>query len=210
MSRILIVEASPMGERSSSLSVADAFDKAYREAHPEDDVDVLNLFEEEIPDFGRAEADAKYALMHGKQVSDDDAAAWRRVEGMIERFKSADKYVLAVPMWNFSIPYKLKQLLDVIIQPGYTFSYDPDSGYKGLLTGKRAFVVYARGGEYTEAAGTASYDMQKPYLETALGFMGITDVTSVVVEPTMSGGPEAAAEKRSAAIDEAVKAAAEF
>lgn len=57
-------------------------------------------------------------------------------------------------MWNFGIPYRLKQYIDILVQPGYTFSYSPEQGYTGLVN-KPAAVVYARGGDYSskEAAG---------------------------------------------------------
>ena len=57
-----------------------------------------------------------------------------------EHFKSADKYVFSLPMWNFGIPYKLKHFIDVLVQPGLTFSFSPETGYKGLVTGKPAVV----------------------------------------------------------------------
>ena len=76
------------------------------------------------------------------------AKAWKRVTGVIERFKSADWYLFSLPMWNFGVPYVLKHLIDVIVQPGLTFSFSPTEGYKGLVTGKKAVAVYARGGAY--------------------------------------------------------------
>ena len=51
-------------------------------------------------------------------------------------------------MWNFGIPYILKHYIDLIVQPGLTFSFSPSEGYKGLVTGKPVTVVYARGGAY--------------------------------------------------------------
>ncbi|MEM8866270.1 MAG: NAD(P)H-dependent oxidoreductase, partial [Planctomycetota bacterium] len=104
-----------------------------------------------------------------------------------DEFKSADKYLISVPMWNFGIPYKLKHYIDVIAQPGQTFSFDPESGYSGLVTGKPVAVVYARGGEYGgEGSGM---DHQKPYVEQMLGFLGFTDIHPIVFEPTL-GAPD--------------------
>ncbi|MBV9130893.1 MAG: NAD(P)H-dependent oxidoreductase [Verrucomicrobia bacterium] len=34
----------------------------------------------------------------------EQAQAWKRVEAVIERFKSADWYLFSLPMWNFGIP----------------------------------------------------------------------------------------------------------
>ena len=47
----------------------------------------------------------------------------------------------------------MKHLIDVIVQPGLTFSFSPTEGYKGLVTGKKAAAVYARGGAYGPGTG---------------------------------------------------------
>ena len=88
-------------------------------------------------------------------------------------------------MWNFSIPYKLKHYLDIITQPGLTFSVDPEKGFFGLVTGKPVTAIYSRGGEYTNAEAKGM-DFQKPYLEMAMGFIGFREINSVIIEPTLS------------------------
>jgi FMN-dependent NADH-azoreductase len=210
MSRLLYIKASPINERSYSAAVADAFVEAYKKAHPKDEVKVLDLFTAKLPAFDGAAVSGKYKIMHGKPHSNEEKRAWEKVVAVIDEFKDADKYVMAVPMWNFSIPYRLKQYIDVIVQPGQTFTVDSAGNYKGLVTGKPVLVVYARGGEY--AAGTASeaFDLQKKYLELILGFIGFTDVRSVIVEPTLAAGPAVAEQKRAAAIEKAGKMAQDF
>ncbi len=209
MSTVLAIQASPRGERSHSAAVAQAFLDAYREAHPDDAIDVLNVFAADLPAFDGLAVQAKYTILHGQEHTQEELDAWRAVEAQIERFKAADKYVLSVPMWNFGIPYRLKQYVDLLVQPSYTFSYDPASGYTGLVTGKPVFIAYARGGEYEGSEGEA-LDFQKKYLETILGFMGLTDIRSVVVQPTLMGGPEVAAQRKAAAIAQAQAIAKEF
>ena len=209
MSTVLYVQASPRGERSHSTAVAEAFLDAYRQAHPEDETDTLNVFAEELPALDGLAVQAKYTILHGQEHTAAERDAWRAVEDVIRRFTAADKYVLSVPMWNFGVPYRLKQYLDLLVQPGYTFRFAPDTGYTGLVTGRPAFVAYARGGEYPEPEG-AAYDHQKSYVELVLGFLGFTDVRSVVVEPTLMGGPDVAAERRAAAIAQAQAMAKDF
>jgi FMN-dependent NADH-azoreductase len=89
-------------------------------------------------------------------------------------------------MWNFGIPYKLKQFIDVLVQPGLAFSFSPETGYKGLITGKPAVAVYARGGAYGPGSGMEAYDAQSTYLKQILGFIGITDIKEIFVEPTLA------------------------
>lgn len=210
MARVLNIQASPRGERSKSISVTKAFIEAYIESHPDVQIDTLNLFAEDIPAFDGLAVQAKYTILHGKEHSAEELEAWKCVEEVIQRFTSADKYVVAVPMWNFGIPYRLKQYIDVLVQPGYTFTFSPEEGYKGLVTSKPVLVAYARGGEYPAGTDGEAFDLQKKYFELVLGFMGFSEIRSVVVEPTLMGGPEVAAEKVAQAVDKAKQIALEF
>lgn len=210
MSKLLYLLASPLEDRSYSVTVADAFVDAYLAAHPGDAVMKKNLFSENLPTFDGFKLAAKYAILHGRPFTQEQREAWRAVENVIDEFKSADKYLLAVPMWNFGIPYRLKQYLDVIVQPGRTFSFSPQEGYKGLVTGKPLLAVLARGGEYPVGSPAERMDFQKPYLETVLRFIGFTDLRWIVVEPTLAGGDEAADRKRAQAIEAARKLAVTF
>ena len=193
MSSLLHIKASPR-ERSYSTKVANAFLATYLETNPDSVIDVLDVFSENLPSFDGYALDAKYAILNSGKPDNEQLEAWAEIEKVIERFKSADAYLFSVPMWNFGIPYRLKQLFDIIVQPGYTFSFSPDTGYAGLLEGKKTVAIYARGGEYSEGTPGESVDFQKKYLDTILGFIGLTDVTSIIAEPTQASGPEAAQE----------------
>jgi len=210
MNRLLYIQASPRGKRSHCIAVADAFVKAYRQKHPDDEIVTLNVFDTAIPEFDGLAVQAKYTILHGKQHSKEELQAWKEVEKVIEQFISANKYVLAVPMWNFSIPYRLKQYIDLLVQPGYTFSYSEDTGYQGLVVGKPMLVVYARGGEYPAESEAEAFDLQTKYIELIFGFMGFENICSVVVEPTLQGGPDVAAVRHQEAIDGVKEMATDF
>ena len=64
-----------------------------------------------------------------------------------------------------------------------TFKYT-ETGPQGLLTGKRAYVLTARGGIY---AGSSA-DHQEPYLRQVMGFVGIHDVQFIHAEGMNLGG----------------------
>ena len=210
MSKLLYLSASPLASRSFSTAVAEAFVESYRAAYPKDAIVRRDLFAENLPTFDGHKLTAKYAILNGQPHTAEQRKAWQAIEAVIEDFKSADKYVLSVPMWNFGIPYRLKQYFDVIVQPGYTFSFSPSEGFKGLVTGKPIFVVLARGGEYASGTEAAALDFQKPYVEGILRFIGFTDICSIVVEPTMMAGEEVARKKRKDAIERARQMAREF
>ncbi len=209
MNKLLYIQASPRVERSYSLAAADAFATSYKENNPGDDVVTLNLFTKDLPPFDGLALNAKYNILHGMKHSDEELAAWRAVEHIIDEFKAADKYVLAIPMWNFNIPYRLKQYLDILIQPTYTFSFSPEQGYSGLVTGKPVFISFSRGGEYSLGSESEPLDFQTKYIFTILGFIGFTDIRTLVIEPTLSD-PEVAKEKRTTAIEKAKEMAKSF
>ena len=135
MASVLHILASPRVE-SYSTRVAKAFLDSYRQARPGDRVEVLDLHKADIPPFQAPQAKAKYAVMAGQTPRGDAEAAWLPVIKTIEHFKKFDGYVLSCPMWNFSIPYRLKQYIDAIVQPSLTVSYSADKGYTGLVSGK--------------------------------------------------------------------------
>ncbi len=207
MTKVLYIQASPMGERSFSNRLAQAFLEAYAAQHPGDTVETLDLWKTDLPDFDQLAASGKYKVMRGLPHTPEEGAAWAHVIRMIDQLKSAGKVVLSTGMWNFSIPYRLKQYLDIVVQPGLTFSFDPLKGYSGLLTGRPLQLLLASGGEYPVGSPGAAWDFQKPYLELIFGFMGFTDIRSLRVEGTL--GPNAA-ENLTAHEQAAREAAASF
>lgn len=186
MAKLLHIEASPRGKRSASVTVAQHFIDSYLAAHPGDTAETLDLWHAGLPEFDGATIDAKYAVLHGQKHTPEQLQAWQAVVKIADHFKSADKYLFSLPMWNFGIPYKLKHFIDVLLQPGLTFSFSPETGYKGLVTGKPVIAVYARGGAYGAGTGMEAYDAQSTYLKQALGFIGFTGIKEIFVEPTLA------------------------
>jgi FMN-dependent NADH-azoreductase len=181
------MKASPRGERSFSIRAADAFVAAYKEANPDDQVEELDLFSADLAEFDAAAAEGKYAVIYGKEGSEDSRRAWKKVEETVAHFKSFDKYVMAVPMWNFGMPYRMKLYFDTIIQPTLTFAVT-DQGYKGLVEGRKALTVYSSGGEY--GGKLAALDHRTPHVEQLLGFMGIEDRAKIDVAGTLGQAGE--------------------
>jgi FMN-dependent NADH-azoreductase len=210
LTRILYVEASPRKKRSASIEVARAFIDAVQVRDQAVSVDKLDLWSTPLPEFDGPTLEAKYAGLNGLALTNDQAAARAGIRALADRFKAADLLLFAVPLWNFSIPYKLKHLIDVISQKDVLFSFD-DRGFDGLLVGRSAVVVYARGLDYAPTSDTPadSYDFQKPYLELWLRFIGVVDVTSIIVQKTLLGS-ETDQAARTAARAKAIEAADRF
>ena len=92
-------------------------------------------------------------------------------------------------MWNFNIPYKLKHFIDIVTQRS-VLGYNPDDGYKGLMGGRTATVIYASGDGYSEGIGFESYDLQKPYIELWLTF-SFDKIDKVITDRTLFEPEEA-------------------
>jgi|SRR5579883_906815 len=205
MAKLLHIRASPRGSRSASRTVAAGFVESYRAAHPGDAVDTLDLWQADLPALDGATLDAAYAVKNGKPHPPEQLRAWQAVVRVADHFKSADKYLVSLPMWNFGIPYKLKHYIDLLVHRGLTFSFTPEDGYKGLVTGKPLVAIYARGGAYGPGSGAERWDQQSTYLRQIFGFIGFTDVREIFVEPT-----ETSPVSKEAAVAAANRAAAEM
>ncbi len=186
MNNLLHISASPRGQASESLRIADVFTSVFSESHPEAAVEHWDLWDGTLPEFGTSAAAAKMAVFAGADPEGDEATAWRAARDTFERFDAADYYLFSVPMWNASVPYILKQLIDVISQPGIVFGFDPVSGYTGLLQDKRAAVIYT-GAVYGPARGPAfGNDFQQPYFEDWLRWAGVDDIRSIAFRPNLA------------------------
>jgi len=148
-------------------------------------VEELDLSKEELPGLTVKRVDGKYMLLGGRELSGQFKAAWQEIIRHMERFLSADAYLLSTPMWNFSIPYTLKHYLDVIVQPKYLFQYT-ETGVEGLVKNRKMAVIISRGGEY-DTPESRAFDHQEPYLRTIFGFVGIKDIQFIIVQPTDMG-----------------------
>lgn len=187
MSRVLHVRSSPRGERSYSEKVCDAFVEAYRAEHPDDVIEVLDLWETELPRFDGDVLTAKYAKLRKLDFTPEQDAAWGAVERVIEHFISFDKFVFSIPMWNFNVPYVLKHYIDIIVQPNVTYGRDAEGKLGGFVRGKKALCVCASGSPYHKGSPLAAGDFLRPYLQWVFKWIGIDDLTIELIAPTTAG-----------------------
>lgn len=197
MTRILHVNASARGAASDSLALATAFLDAVRSQDPSVETDRLDLFDAALPEFGTVAAAAKMAVFAGQEQTPEQVAAWEAAAAVHERFAAADAYVFNIPFWNAGVPYVLKQWIDIITQPGWTFGFDPATGYLGLVEGKKAFTV-TTSGVYTDGLPPSfGADFTRTFFQDWLEFIGIKDHRDVhfgptVVNPDVEGSRQAA------------------
>ncbi|MEC3954077.1 NAD(P)H-dependent oxidoreductase [Nocardia sp. CDC153] len=192
MTTLLHINASARGERSQSRALARTFIDGLVAKDPGLTVDTIDLFDADLPDFGTHAAEAKLALFTGRDQTPEQLAAWERARVVFERFAAADLYVINLPIWNAGVPYIFKQWVDIVTQPGWTFTFDPQSGYSGLLTDKRAVTVYTSGVHQPGVPVQFGSDFATPFVEDWLNFVGIKDIAEIRFAPTvLTEKPEA-------------------
>lgn len=171
MSKLLYIKANakPAGV-SRTFRISDSFIEAYAKNHPGDEITTLDLYREDI-DFLKEE---DINTVFGPKTEQS------RKHPLLKyayQFAEADKYVIAEPMWNLSIPSILKAYIDYITVTGITFKYT-EHGAVGLLKNKKAVNIIARGGDYCSEP-YCSFEMGDRYLRTIFGFFGITEYSSI-------------------------------
>lgn len=185
MSNVLVINSAVTGEASVSRALA-AKVVAELEAQGAVKLAERDLGADPIPHLdGQA-----LAGFFGEPSNEAQAAARFRSEMLIQEMKAADVIVIGAPMYNFGMSTQLKAWFDHVLRAGVTFRYT-EAGPEGLLKGKRAIIVNARGGFYAEGPLKA-IDFQEPHIRHLLAFMGITDVTFVRAEG-LALGPDSKA-----------------
>lgn len=188
MPKLFHLNCSPRADSESSAG-AQVFVNGFKKARPDWDIDVMNLWREPLPEMEGYVLEAKYARINGKPFTDSQRDAFAVAERIAIRLALADRVLISTPMWNFSIPYKLKQWFDVIIQPGLTFRFEPTTGYQPLLKDRPTLVIVASGGDFITGMNRGRIDMATPYLREALRFIGVSNLRFVPIGPT-TGPPE--------------------
>lgn len=121
--RVLHIISSPRHD-GVSVTTANALIESLQERRTDIDLDVMDLWREELPEFDERAIQAKYKRVAGEPLDEAESRAWETIESLAHRLREADRIVLGVPMWNWSIPYKLKQLIDLAAQRNLLFTYD--------------------------------------------------------------------------------------
>ena len=133
MTKLMFVQASPRSAESKSIEIAQVYLDTLCAKNPDLEIDRLDLWKADLPVFDGDKAAAKLNVILGNDQNAIQQTAWDQIVGIANRFISADRYLFAVPMWNGGVPYRLKQYIDIIHQPGLLFGLKPETGYFGLL-----------------------------------------------------------------------------
>src|SRR5260221_9125459 len=183
---VLNIVSSPRKDQSASRALVDAFLREYMAEAVDIVVDTLDVWQEWLPEFDADTINAKYKGVAGEPMTPAEVTAWEKIRELASRFQRADRIVMGVPMWNFSFPYKLKQLIDLACQRNMLFTFD-GKGYGPALNIDKAFVAYVRGQSEEASFQTVpppGFEYVAKYIELWLHFIGVRRITTNAVQHT--------------------------
>ena len=173
MTKLLNIETSPRGGSSISRNMTRRFVADWRAAHPNGEVVDRDLMETGLQFVTEPWLEAYFtpAEHHSYEMKE----ALGLSDALVAELLAADHIVISTPVYNYNVPAVLKAWVDHIVRKGMTLGLDG----KGLVTGKKATVLLASGGIYTEGSPIRDRDIATQYMRLILNVIGITDVTVV-------------------------------
>jgi FMN-dependent NADH-azoreductase len=173
MPKLLVVETSPRGDFSISRNLTRRFVAEWQSEHPEGRIVERDLMRTDLPFVTAPWLQAYFTPV--EQHSPEMREALRLSDALVAELLDADHLVIATPVYNYNVPAALKAWIDHIVRKGLTLGVDGS----GLVTGKKATILLASGGVYTEGSPIRDRDIATQYLRLVLGVIGITDLTFI-------------------------------
>ncbi|MEH7344733.1 NAD(P)H-dependent oxidoreductase [Bacillus sp. JJ1532] len=188
MNKTLIINAHPKIDDTSSVSlqVFNHFLKAYKELIPDSEViEQINLYSNVVPMIDKTVLSAWEKQRKEQELTSQEQKVTKRMSEVLQQFKSANTYVIVLPVHNFNIPSKLKDYMDNIMIARETFKYT-ENGSVGLLNdGRRMLVIQASGSIYTNNDRYTEVEYSNKYLKSMfVNFLGIEDYQIIRAQGT--------------------------
>ena len=176
MSTVLIVKAHPLdAQKSYAVRALEDFQARYASLHPEDKIEIVDVFEDQIPALDKSLLEAMGAAKKGESISPKQREQLDRYNALTQQFLAADKIVIVNPLWNLNVPSQLVSWINTINVAGLTFKYGPE-GSVGLVKGKKLLHIQSNGGVY------AGKDPAAQYIKSVFEFLGFEDSHQVFIE----------------------------
>ncbi|SHG70757.1 FMN-dependent NADH-azoreductase [Massilia sp. CF038] len=173
MTKLLVIETSPRGERSVSRAMTSRFISTWQVAHPHGTVMRRDLADAP-PGFIDAEWLQAYFTPQPQQTA-EMRETLRLSDALVAELLDADHLVIATPVYNYNVPAALKSWVDHIVRKGITLGFDGAP----LVHGKRATLLIASGASYGADSPIRERDIATRWLQLVLGIIGIADVSVV-------------------------------
>lgn len=178
--KLLEIQSSVREDNSISRSLSDEFVQAWQTAHCGTQYQKRDVGINPPAHPTGLWTKANYTLP--EERTPEMIAVLTDSEDLIEELLWAERLLLGVPMYNFSIPSTLKAYLDNVVRINRTFTFDPATyTFQGLAKGKKALIITPSAGNFVVGTPLGEMNFCDTYLRSVLRFIGINDVTVVPV-----------------------------
>jgi FMN-dependent NADH-azoreductase len=182
MATLLRIDSSPLGEGASfSRELTSEFVEKWRRSHPKGHVITRDVTATKLSPINAEWIGAAYTPKGSLTPRQREVLALS--DELIAELKTADEFVIGVPMHNFSIPSGLKLWIDQVARAGETFSYE-NGAPAGLLHHKKATFLVASGGVYDHGTPGFALNFVEPYLRSLFAFIGVRETTFISASGT--------------------------
>jgi FMN-dependent NADH-azoreductase len=181
VSKVLYLNSSGSDKWSFTGQTASEFLAKYKALHPEHLIEEIHLWDKKLLSFSLSHVESKMRVNSGEKTA-DDILKLSAVQKMTSQLLAANKVIISCPMWNYSVPYVLKQYIDCVVQSDLTFS-DTANGPKGLVTGRPLLLITSSSSDFTTEP-MKSLDFQVPYLKAIFGFIGFREFHHIYIGNT--------------------------
>lgn len=196
MMKTLLINAHPDFRNAAHYSVQmeQDFLAQFRAAFPDEQVDVLNLYDTEIP---RATTEELLGVWEKQSahvsLSAEEQHVYAVNQRLLAQFKSHHRIVIATPLHNFNVTSKLKDYMDNILVARETFRYT-EAGSVGLMTDNyKVMMLQASGSIYTRNDRYTPMEFSRLYLDKMFTeIMGFDAFYMVRVQGTQTQGVDIA------------------
>ena len=189
MPTLLRLDSSASGERSRSRAITSAFTDAWRALDADHVVVARDLHADPPPHLPSSALHWPAGEMPG-----DRPTAWEAGQRvLIDELLAAEVLLVAVPMYNYSMPSTLKAWVDHVHVPGVTAGFPAD---ELPLRDRPAVLVSSRGAAYGPGDNPPEWDHGTAALEVVLGASMGMATERITTHLTLAADLDALASRR--------------
>ncbi|WEK54077.1 MAG: FMN-dependent NADH-azoreductase [Candidatus Cohnella colombiensis] len=191
---VLVVKAN---NRPAAEGISSKMYETFMENVKDVNITTFDVFEEDMPYFGQDFFNVFGKLQKGEQLTEQDSRLLAAKQKAMDALTAAEVVVFVFPLWNLTIPAPLQTFIDYVYQAGFTFKYNEQGQLVSLMTDKKAIILNARGGIYSNPEA-APMEMSVNYIKNvAGGVFGMQIIDEVIIE-----GHNAMADKAATIVSE--------
>lgn len=175
---LLRIDSSIQGPRSASSALADQIVDQFRSARPSEEVVTRHLGRRPLPSEAWHTA-VGAGFTPEEERTDEQRRALALATEIAEELRSADRAVMALPLYNWGVSQHVKTWIDLAIAGA-------EHGTP-LLEGTPTALVTTRGGAYGPGTPKEGWDHNIDYLRRILADVWGADLTVIEREFTLVG-----------------------